>query len=316
MGSEFRSMDLNKEEKDGYSKELKELADSLCYEWELDRGSIIIDPLKGNTNYDQVKNVLERTMSLILRSIDPENNIKVKNIEHIKQSYYGLLTCTKIPVLKEICADITLVVVFSVLLWELTLRHFGLIGPLVVFAIILWLFSRLFYSIHILCRSDEEYLKKRFGFKRDGKNLKTDAYNIAKNRENEMVTNVIFSLAFIVLAILPIFCNNPELVFINTFLNCIALLLVTFVFFIQYLRDIFIRNDSKTAQQKLITAILGLTFFIVYVFGLLGGKADVSRIIGYLLDLMVTYGVFLLSRAIINTRKYRVWVDTYWRKTS
>ena len=49
-----RRVDLTKEEKDEFSKELNskelnDIIDSFGYEWKLDKGYIIIDPLKKNS---------------------------------------------------------------------------------------------------------------------------------------------------------------------------------------------------------------------------------------------------------------------------
>ena len=303
-------MDLATKEEDTYSEELNEIIDSFGYEWKLDKGYIIIAPLKRNLRSFQVEKAIDRIKSFVPKTKDPRIN------QRIEQFYERSFTCAKIPALKEIFVDIVILAVFSMLLWEFAFMGFDLIGLLSTMAAIVMVFASLFYSIHVLFLSDEEYLKSRFGFTRDGSTLKTDVYNIAKRKENELAMKVFFSSVFILLAILPLVYNYPALVFVNTFLNFIAFLLVIFVFFIQFLQNTLVKKDSRTAQQKLTIALLELIFFVVYALGLLSGQAEVNRVTGYAIDLMVVYGVVLFIRDIGKTRKYRFWVDDNWRKTS
>lgn len=301
---------MNTEKKDTYSEELNEIIDSFGYEWGLDKGYIIIDPLKKNLESFQVGKTIDRIMSFVPNWKDPKIN------QRIEQICENSFTSAKIPAITEIIADTVIIAVFSVLLWEFAFRIFDLIGLLSTLAVIVLAFASLFHSIHVLFLSDEEYLKARFGFTRDGNNLKADVYNIAKKKENELARNVFFSSVFILLTILPLVYNYPALVFANTFLNFIAFLLVIFVFFIQFLRNKFVKKDPKAAQQKLTTTLLALIFFVVYAFGLLRGQVEVNRVIGDAIDLMVVYGVVLFIRDIDKTRKYRAWVDDNWRNTS
>ena len=299
-----------KESNGSYSEELNEIIDSFGYEWRWNRRYIILDPLKKNLKSFQVEKAMDAIMSFVPKSKDPKIN------QRIEQIYGKSFTSAKIPAIKEIFADVVIIAVFSMILWGFAFRINNLLGLLSALVAIVLVFASLFHSIHVLFLSDEEYLKSRFGFTREGSTLKADGYNIAKKKQNELARNVFFSSVFILLAILPIVYNYPALVFVNTFLNLIAFLLVIFVFIIQFLRNIFVKKDSKTAQQKLTTALLSLIFFVVYAFGLLSGQAEINRVIGYAIDLMVVYGVVLFIRDIGKTRNYRAWVDDNWRKTS
>ena len=277
----------------------------------MDKRYIILDPHKKNLSFLQVEKDRDRILSSVMKSKDPKIG------QMVEQIYEKSFTSAKIPAIKEIFADIVIIAVSSRILWEFAIKIFNLIWLLSTLAAILLVFASLFYSIHVLfCLADEEYLKSRFGFTREGSTLRADVYNFAKKKENELARNVFFSSAFLLLAILPLVYDYPPLVFVNSFLNFIAFLLVIFVFFIQFLRNKLVKKDPKVAQQKLTAALLSVIFFFVYAFGLLSGQAEVNRVIGYAIDLMVAYGMVLFVRDVGKTRRYRAWVDDNWKKTT
>jgi hypothetical protein len=303
-------MDLTEEEKDEFSKELNDIMDSFGYEWKLDKEYIIIDPLKKNSISLESDKKMDKILSLSFKS--KERDAKLKFEQNFKRSF----TVAKGPVFKEIPIDIFFFVAFSWLLYEFVKRNFGLLGIAIIVVIIIAWVVDLFYSIYNLSLPDEKYLKSRFGFTKEGSALKADVYNIAKKKKNELIIYLVFSLVFISLAILPFFYYSPALVFTDTSLNLIALPLVIFLFFIQYLQNRLTKKDSNAAHQKLTAILLVLILFAVYTFGLLRGQVEVNRITGYVFDLIVIYGVFLFIRDIGKTRKYRAWLDENFRKAS
>jgi hypothetical protein len=59
-----RRVDLTEEEKDEFSKELNDIIDAFGYEWESDRGYIIIDPLKKNSISLESDKKMDKILSL------------------------------------------------------------------------------------------------------------------------------------------------------------------------------------------------------------------------------------------------------------
>jgi len=305
-----RRVDLTEEEKDEFSKELNDIIDSFGYEWKLDKGYIIIDPLKKNSISLEFDKKMDKILSLSFKSKEQYVNRKLE--QNCKRSF----TFAKGPVFTEIPVDIFFFVAFLWLLYDFVKRNFGLLGIAIIVVIIIAGVVDLFYSIYNLSLPDEKYLKSRFGFTKEGSALKADVYNIAKKKKNELVRNVFFSSVFILLTIMPYFYHSPALIFTDTFLNLIAFLLVIFVFFIQYLRNRLTKKDSNAAHQKLTAILLVLILFAVYTFGLLSGQIEFKQFAGCFFHIIVLIAIILFIRDIGKTRKYRAWLDENFRKTS
>ncbi len=290
-----------------YSEELNEIIDSFGYKWNLDKRYVILYPGEKNDRNAQVEKIIDKIATSVVKSKDPRINQRVLKI------YHRTLTSAKIPAIKEIIADVVLLGVFSILFWELELKFFDPIALLLTLTAMAVEFASLVYSIYILSISDEEYLKSRFGFKREGNTLKVDVYAIARKKENELIRNLFFSSVFILLAILPIFHVSLALEFVNRFLNFIAFFLVIFVLFIQFLRVRFVNKSLGDPKQKFIAFLLSVLFFFAYVLGVSSGQPTITKLFEYTIDIMVVYGMFLLIQEIRKTQNYRGWVKSNWK---
>jgi len=73
-------MDLTEEEKDKFSKELKDIIDSFGYEWKLDKGYIIIDSLKKNSISLEFDKKMDKILSLSPKSKEQYVDLKLEQI--------------------------------------------------------------------------------------------------------------------------------------------------------------------------------------------------------------------------------------------
>lgn len=285
-----------------YSYQLNKIIDSFGYNWWYDRDYAVLDTQVKNNELFQTMADLERHLPL-LKNLDHSAANKINKILD------RFFTRAKIPSFADLLADVVLIILFLFILWEFVFKIFNWIGIICPVAAILYLFYLLISSFHAVLLSDEQYLNVMFGFERHGALLKTKVLNIVRKKERELISNVFFASLFILLAILRFIYNYPALVFVTSYFNFVAFLFVIPIFIIQYKLNKLIAKDVKAARQKLIAAYISITFFIVYVISIADNYQEVKQVIGYLVDLMVFYGVMLFIRDLIGAIKYRTWTN-------
>ncbi len=284
-----------------FSKEFKEIIDDFGYKWNLEDKNIIIYPQKKNEVFSRFERFLDKFTERLADMTKPMIASKAKS------TFSKIFTPTKFSAIKEIPADFLMILIFSVILWEFTLRAFDFIGALIILVAIVTVLISLIKSVHLLFLSDEEYLGSLFSFKREGNVLKTLASTIVKKQEHSKERTIFFSLVFLLIAVLAALYKYPQLVFVNDFLNIVAFFLVIAYFSLELLSKRGKLKENKELPGKIVAISLLTIFFLGYLFALLSGQIVVNRVIGLLLDLIVIYGIVLFIREAGKLREYRKW---------
>jgi hypothetical protein len=298
---------MTKEPNDlSYRDQLNKIIASFGYNWWYDRDYVALDPNAKNNKLFRTITNLERHLPFF-KKLDRSTTIKIRKI------YRSFLTPAKTSSIMEVFADLLLIILFSFIVWEFVFKIFNWLGIIFALGATLTMVYLLIYSIHVIRLSDEKYLNIKFGFERQGAILKTRTLNIISKKQRELARNVFFAFVFILLAILRFIYNSPALVFVTSYFNFVAFILVIPVFIIQYWGNKFITKDSKAARHYLIASCFFVIFFIVYIISIADNYQEIKQIIGYIVDIMAFCGVILFIRALIGTNKYRNWVNETFR---
>lgn len=286
-----------------FQKELYEIIDGFGYEWEGTGNDIILNLDKKNLPSDDAEKFVGRWVPKIS---DPRLK---KQFDLMSKDITSRLTLLKGSAIKEIFADITLIVIFSWILYHFIFVAFTLIGVAIDFLVIAALVRSSFSSINEILLKDQTLLSKKYGFTITDRGFATSRYNVLRVLKRSKYMSLFLSAVLLTLSILSFTYPSPPLVYVTSVINFSALFLASLQMGFQYYRNGKKHRNLKNLKPTLLAVVLVFLLFLIYVLNYFIDYTPIAFISAFFVDIIVIYSVPYFIRDLIRINKFRKWSD-------
>ena len=285
-----------------FKKEFIDIVESFGYYNEMKGKFITLDLKRKNSFSKQISAPLGR----IFGYFDTQKrDKKVHNlIRRIKVAFSAL----KGPFVKEIFADIFLLVAFGYLNFQFISRFHNLFAFLLVTVSIGILLKALITSVLYVIKSDLAVLQDYYGFKKFGNVLRADKYTFVKKIEHSKRMMVFYSAILLLLSLSVYAASSPILVYSSEYVNIVTFFLAIFLGTIQFFRNIVIHKNAVNAISNLMMAIVFLFLLITYVESLIQKNSVLTTMVSYAFYLIIILVVYRFAKDLLDIRNLHKWV--------
>jgi hypothetical protein len=289
-----------------FQKELYEIVDGFGYEWKGVGTNIILNLDKKNLlSYDESR-FIEKLVSRLSNHGLKKQNRNDKLLKDINSKF----TILKNSAFREVFADITLIVIFSLILYHLIFVAFTLLGVAIDLFAIAVIIRSFLYSINEIFMNDQTILSKKFGFKKNDMGFTTSSYNVLRMIKHSKYMVLLSSALILTPSILSLTYPSPPLTYVIGVINFLALLLASLQMIFQYYKNRKKHRNLNGLNPTLLAVVLVSLFFIIYVMNYFIDYTPTAFFSSFFVDNIIIYSVPYFVRDLIRINKFRKWADS------
>lgn len=287
-----------------FQREFNDIIDGFGYEWEESGNYIILDLGKKNSISDDADKFVGRWAQ---KFSDPRLE---KQFDLLFKGIASKLTPLKVSAIKEIFADIALILIFSCILYHFIFVTFTLFGVVIDSLVIATFVLPFLSSINEILLEDQSILSKKYGFTMTYKGFATNRYNILRKVKYSKYMTLFFSAILLTLSILSFTYPSSSLNYVTSVINFSALLLASIQMGFQYFWNRKKHRNLANLKPTLLAVILVFLFFLVYVLNYFINYPLLAFISAFFVDMIVIYSAPYFIRDLIKINKFRNWSDS------
>ena len=289
-----------------FQKELYEIVDGFGYEWKGVGTNIILNLDKKNLlSYDESR-FIEKLVSRLSNHGLKKQNRNDKLLKDINSKF----TILKNSAFREVFADITLIVIFSLILYHLIFVTFTIVGVAIDLLAIAIIIRSFLFSINEVLMSDQTLLNRKFGFTKTDMGFATSGYNILKLLKSYKYRLILSSAVLLTLSFLSFTNPNPPLLYVTSVINFMGLLLASLQMTLQYYLNKKKHRNIKNLKPTLLAVALIYLFLIIYVMSYFIDFSVLVTFSTFIMDIIVIWAIPMFILDLIRINKFRKWFDS------